>query len=70
MRKSANERRLTAQRLVALFLLGCALFNYPVLSLFNHPAQLLGIPLLYAYLFGAWVALIALIAWAVERGSD
>ena len=70
MRKSANERRLTAQRMIALFLLGCALFNYPVLSLFNHAGQVFGIPLLYAYLFGAWVLLIGLIAWAVERGGD
>ncbi len=70
MKKSANERRLTAQRLAALFLLGCALFNYPVLSLFNHSGQFLGIPLLYAYLFGAWIVLVALIAWAVEGGRD
>ena len=56
-----------SQRLVALFLLGAALFNYPLLALFNRAAQVLGIPLLYAYIFGAWALLIALLALAVER---
>ena len=32
------------QRLVALFLLGCLLFNYPVLALFNVPGALFGMP--------------------------
>ena len=32
------------QRLIALFVLGCLLFNYPVLSLFNLPAEAFGVP--------------------------
>ena len=56
-----------AQRLVALFVLGCLLFSYPLLSLFDVGGMLLGIPLLYVYLFGAWGALIALMALVVER---
>jgi len=55
------------QRLVALFLLGCLLFNYPLLYLFNSKSQILGIPVLYAYIFAAWVLLIGLMAWVVER---
>ena len=35
------------KRLVSLFLLGCLLFNYPILSIFNLPETVLGIPLLY-----------------------
>ncbi len=54
------------QRLAALFLLGCLLFNYPLLALFNHPGLVLGIPVLYAYLFAAWTLLIALLAIVVE----
>ena len=50
------------QRLAALFLLGCLLFNYPLLAIFNVRATVLGIPLLYAYLFCAWALLIALVA--------
>ena len=57
-------------RLVALFLAGCFLFNYPLLSLFNLPKTLAGIPLLYAYLFGAWILLIVLV-WimSASRGE-
>ena len=56
-----------SERLVALFVLGCLLLTYPLLALFNHEASVLGIPLLYAYLFGAWAVLIGLMAWAVRR---
>ena len=55
------------QRLVGLFLLGCLLFNYPLLALFNVRATLLGVPLLYAYLFAAWALLIGLVAYVMER---
>ena len=54
------------QRLIALFVLGCLLFNYPVLSLFNVSAEAFGVPVLYAYIFAAWALLIALMAFAVE----
>ena len=57
------------QRLVGLFLLGCLLFNYPMLALFNVRVTLLGVPLLYAYLFAAWALLIALVAVVMERGE-
>ncbi|MRR50756.1 MAG: hypothetical protein EG825_07535 [Rhodocyclaceae bacterium] len=63
-------RRLTAQRLVAIFLLGGMVFNWPLLSLFNRSAQVLGIPLLYLYLFGAWLALIVLMAAVIEGKGD
>ena len=56
------------QRLVALFILGCVLFNYPILSLFNVAADALGVPVLYAYIFAAWALLVALMALAVEAG--
>ncbi len=55
------------QRMVALCMLGCVLFNFPVLALFNVPGALFGVPLIYAYIFLAWALLIALMAWAVER---
>ena len=56
-------------RLVALFLLGCLLFNYPLLALFNVPGSLFGVPILYAYIFIAWAALIGLVAVVMERES-
>jgi hypothetical protein len=55
------------QRLVALFLLGCLLFNYPLLALFSVRAMVFGVPVLYAYLFSAWVGLIVLAAAVMER---
>ena len=55
------------QRLAALCLLGLLLFGYPVLAVFNVPAMVAGIPVLYAYFFLAWGALIALIALVIER---
>lgn len=50
------------QRFVALCMLGIVLFNYPVLALFNVPGTLAGIPVLYAYIFIAWAALIGAMA--------
>lgn len=59
--------KLHAQRLIALFVLGCLLFSFPLLSLFNTGGTVWGIPVLYAYLFGVWIGLIALMALVVER---
>ncbi len=52
------------KRLVALFLLGCVLFNYPILSLFNLEIPIFGLPLLLVYIFGIWCLLIGLTALA------
>jgi hypothetical protein len=60
-------RNLIGQRLVALLVLGAMLFNYPLLVLFNDARTWFGVPLLYAYLFGAWALFIALLALIVER---
>jgi hypothetical protein len=56
-------------RLVGLFLLGCLLFSYPMLAVFNVRDTLFGIPVLYAYLFTAWTVLIALVAAILGRGK-
>ena len=58
---------LKGQRLVAVFLLGCLLLNYPIFSLFAGAAKSFGVPLLYVYVFFAWALLIALMAIVVER---
>ena len=54
------------ERLVAIFLLGLLLLLPPVLLVFNRPDRLLGVPVLYLYVFLAWIALIVLSA-AVAR---
>ena len=59
----------TGQRLVAVFLLGCLLLNFPLLYLFERDATIGGVPLLFVYVFAAWIALIVLVALVVERGD-
>jgi hypothetical protein len=61
-----NEFESKGQRFVALCMLGMLLFNYPILALFNVPHAFLGVPALYAYMFIAWAALIALMAYVAE----
>lgn len=61
---------LSGQRLIAVFLGGALLINYPLLSLFDLAEPVLGgIPLLYAYVFAIWLALILAMAWIIERGA-
>ena len=64
-----EEFDVRSQRLAALCLLGFLLFSYPLLAVFNVEASVLGIPVLYAYFFVAWAALIALMAVVVERAD-
>lgn len=64
-----GESEFRGQRLAALCLLGLVLFNYPLLAVFNVQATLFGIPVLYAYFFLAWGALVALMAFVIERGG-
>jgi hypothetical protein len=60
-----------SQRFVALCILGVVLFNFPILALFNVSGSIMGVPVLYAYIFGAWTALIALMAFVAEAlGRD
>jgi hypothetical protein len=63
------NRAVQAQRLVALFVLGWLLFSFPLLSLFNTGGTVFGIPVLYAWLFGVWAALIAVMVLVVERSN-
>ncbi len=45
-----------------LFLL---LMNFPLLEIFNNDSPIGGIPLLFFYLFGVWMAaIVALCIWA------
>ncbi|MBY6260640.1 hypothetical protein EI613_01710 [Azospirillum sp. 412522] len=51
-------------RMIGLFLLAAALFNPPLLGLFGVEGKILGVPLLYGWVFGLWAAVIALAALA------
>jgi len=62
--------RMRNQRLVALFAAGWALLNFPLLTLWDRPLTLAGIPLLPLALFLGWAVLIALAAWVAEAPED
>ena len=61
------HERLRTPRLAAAAALGFLLFNYPLLSLFDSRARVLGVPLMWAYLFTVWALLIILVALIVRR---
>ena len=59
------------KRLIALFLLGVVLVNFPLLAVVDAGDRLFGLPALFAYLFGAWALLIGCLALIVEgRGRE
>ena len=60
----------TREGLFFLFLLGVFLFNPPLLSIFDLPLQLFGVPLLYLYLFTCWGALLVMVAFIIEKVGD
>jgi hypothetical protein len=55
--------RLRTARLVAVGLLALALFNFPLLAVFDTNTLVAGVPVMWAYLFGAWLLVIVLLAW-------
>ena len=68
--KSMTPENKKNKRLVALFLLGFVLLNYPILSLLNINMTIYGLPLLYIYIFGVWGLLIFLAALVVRRSKE
>lgn len=60
-------KNITTERLVVLFLVGWALLNFPLLTLWNSDATLFSIPLFPIGLFLIWGVLIAVLAWLIER---
>lgn len=61
-----NRHTLTGQRLLALFLIGCLLLNFPMLALFSTDSMVWGIPLLYVYIFLCWALVIAIMTLIIE----
>ena len=59
-----GERR--SARMVALAVLALVLFGWPFLVIFDQPVRVFGLPLLWAWLFSAWVLVIGLIAAVVR----
>lgn len=60
-----------AQRLVAVFLGGWLVFNFPLLGLWDRNLSIAGLPVFPAALFALWALLIGVLAWLMERpGAD
>lgn len=57
------------ERSVALFLLGVIAFSPPLIAVFAVAHRVLGIPMLYLYVFGMW-ALIVLLQALIARGAE
>lgn len=54
---------------MALFLLALVLFSPWLLRIFGGEGAVMGWPVLYLYLFGAWAAVILLLALHMERAA-
>lgn len=63
------SRDVHKQWLVIIFGLGCLLFSFPILALFNHTTLIFGIPLSVLYIFAAWLIVIGLTFLGQERRS-
>jgi hypothetical protein len=61
---------LLPQRLVALSVAFLLLVNFPLLALWDHPVQVMGLPLFPLALFVLWGVFIAALAWLLERQPE
>ena len=61
------NHHLRASRLVAAAVLGFVLLNPPLLGIADGTGRILGIRGLYAYVFGAWALVIALVVLILRR---
>jgi hypothetical protein len=53
-------------RLAAAAGLALLLFNYPFIALFDRDVRVLGVPLLWMYVFTVWALVVVLVAWLVR----
>jgi len=57
---------LRSARMVAVAALALLLFGFPLMALFDVDVRVLGVPLLWAYLFASWGVVVAVVAWVVR----
>ena len=63
-----NRPRAIGERSIATFLFAVLAFSPPILSIFSAEVLLLGVPLLFLYLFVVWAVTVALVAWIADFG--
>ena len=66
MKRGTVDQRSRHQQQAAVAAAAFLLFNYPLLAVFDIDARVLGVPVLWAYLFTVWALLIALVAWLIR----
>ncbi|MGB0723493.1 MAG: hypothetical protein ACPGU7_13970 [Gammaproteobacteria bacterium] len=57
----------SAQWLAAVFLAGVIALSFPFLAIFDRRDLVLGIPVLYLYLFVLWALIIGTVFYIVEK---
>ncbi len=65
-----NRKKPINQKLTFIFFLFLALFNYPLLGLFNKYVPAGSFPVLYVYIFLIWILLIIGTAFTVRGKSE
>ncbi|CAH0995524.1 hypothetical protein EMA8858_01647 [Emticicia aquatica] len=58
------------QKAIAITIFLICLLNFPILSLFNKAIFVLGIPLVYVYIFSVWIIGIIIIALIAESKNE
>ena len=61
-----DSKNRKSMQMVGVFFLGCVLFNYPIMTLFNIDAFIMELPLFYVCLFTGWAIIILLILLITE----
>ncbi|QIE54604.1 hypothetical protein G5B40_03620 [Pikeienuella piscinae] len=70
--KAAFKAERTYEAAMALPIAGLALFTPPLIGLFASDAGVFGVPMIVAYMFAAWVALVLcayLLARRIKRAN-
>jgi TRAP-type C4-dicarboxylate transport system permease small subunit len=59
-----------SQRLIAVFIIFVALLQFPLVSIFNRQAEILGWPMLFMYIMCTWLLLIFVLYLLIEKGPS
>jgi len=65
-----TRRSRVGETLAVLVVAAALLLNFPVLAVFNRATTLLGVPVLYLYVFGVWALAITAVVVLARRPWD
>lgn len=67
MISKSNKKRLIVQRLLFITILSAILLNFPIISAFTKAEFIIGLPILFIYIFSIAVALIIATAVIIRK---